>query len=1557
MRKTKTKPLPPVKYLEGEVIWAKFNRRPWWPCQVIVHPIEEVYHKLKEPPDKNPRLYFLKTFGEIKEQAWVPEKSTHIYVGGYQFNNLPFVKGSGHHSEENTRHSVIPNSIPKRYLNSWRASVIEAEALLLEKPRVASLSSYFTKTTPKRTANKAECKITVPVGVSSSTGPVAHEHHSQQTKSKKKQKESTHCKTSERLEKNKFMEAMDSPYSDIDSVPQIRRCPKNTGSISKNFAVHRQSNSTRIQVPNKHVKEVKRNVENQGGLWFTKTGKGQVNGALGRAGIKSVNCSFGKVSCKIKIPDCSSMKHKNNHTTALEHLSTEAWKALDRRVKCLPASSRLMTRALKAMEEAELTKNQPTSSDVDPKNGESSFEFPLIETTEEKITSQKRSTTEIADVNANVSSNHCNTDEVLVQSEDNSSASPSPVAFYSSKCKQESPGSALPCSSTPSLHLKIGDFDNMKEISFKSLGNDDSGQPLVFHPNSNYKFSTFLMMLKDMHDTREKLGTHLTMEDLPLNKVIKEEPSLIPYINGKVEHSDVADCIQDLEKSLKENGKLEEGTDKGSILPETTLNTLGNTDGNCLKNDTTERKRIRKPSKRLIEWTEEYDHLFTTKKRAKKKPESFTKVENINPSSSMEKTFDGSSQKVTEHDFTRPLPELQTPPPEELSQSISSVIGTSCQETQMLSVDTLTPPPETIPSPCHEMSTGEQIPREGVCLSTKRQRKPTQKILESAIEAEPVLIPKRKKSESSAPKRDEHSQFEEGFPDSKTLSHEKSSSILLKEKLCQVCDKKGDLLLCEGQCCGAFHKLCIGLKEPPTGRFVCEQCTSGFYSCFSCKQVGDDVRRCMLPGCGKFYHGECVASHALTVPLNLAFRCPLHACLTCFITNPTNPIVYKGQLTCCIRCPVAYHSSDDCIPAGSVTLSDRNIVCPNHFTARKGCRNHEHVNVSWCFVCSEGGSLLCCESCPAAFHRECLNIPMPEGSWYCNDCRAGKKPHYREIVWVKVGHYRWWPAEVSNPKDVPENILRMKHDVGEFPVLFFGSNDYLWTYQARVFPYMEGDANSKEKIGKGVDSTYKKALEEAALRFKELQNEKELLQLQEDRRNDKKPPPYKNIKVNKPIGKVLIISADLSEIPRCNCKATDENPCGMDSECLNRMLLYECHPQVCPAGVRCQNQCFTKRQYCKVETFRTLSRGWGLRCVHDIKKGGFISEYVGEVIDEEECRARIKDAQENNICNFYMLTLDKDRIIDAGPKGNEARFMNHSCQPNCETQKWTVNGDTRVGLFSLVDITAGTELTFNYNLECLGNGKTVCKCGASNCSGFLGVRPKANPPSDEKGRKFRKKRKSKKEIIKAREDECYSCGDGGQIVTCKKPGCPKVYHADCLNLTKRPAGRWECPWHQCDICGCEAASFCEMCPSSFCTEHRDGMLFISKLDGRLSCSEHDPCGPEPLEPGEIREYPPEFMPTHPINVDRGDKTKPPTLNPKPSHPEEGPRVTFTTSSSPPPLTLSLSSPYSPISLCEEAKEVDSETLMLLQTEAGKSLVQDFSERLVVKRKTNRRLKV
>ncbi|XP_031294732.1 histone-lysine N-methyltransferase NSD2 isoform X1 [Camelus dromedarius] len=661
-----------------------------------------------------------------------------------------------------------------------------------------------------------------------------------------------------------------------------------------------------------------------------------------------------------------------------------------------------------------------------------------------------------------------------------------------------------------------------------------------------------------------------------------------------------------------------------------------------------------------------------------------------------------------------------------------------------------------------------------------------------------------------------------------------------KEHVCQLCEKTGSLLLCEGPCCGAFHLACLGLSRRPEGRFTCTECASGIHSCFVCKEGDADVKRCVVSQCGKFYHEACVRRYPLTVFESRGFRCPLHSCLSCHASNPSNPRPSKGKMMRCVRCPVAYHGGDACLAAGCLVVASHSIVCTGHFTARKGKRHHAHVNVSWCFVCSKGGSLLCCESCPAAFHPDCLNIEMPDGSWFCNDCRAGKKLHFQDIIWVKLGNYRWWPAEVCHPKNVPPNIQKMKHEIGEFPVFFFGSKDYYWTHQARVFPYVEGDRGSRHQGVRGIGRVFKNALQEAEARFREIKLQREARETQESAR---KPPPYKHIKVNKPYGKVQVHTADISEIPKCNCRPSDENPCGSDSQCLNRMLMFECHPQVCPAGEACQNQCFTKRQYPETKIVRTDGKGWGLVAKRDIRKGEFVIEYVGELIDEEECMARIRRAHENDITHFYMLTIDKDRIIDAGPKGNYSRFMNHSCQPNCETLKWTVNGDTRVGLFAVCDIPAGTELTFNYNLDCLGNEKTVCRCGASNCSGFLGDRPKASAAlsSEEKGKKTKKKtrRRRTRGEGKKSEDECFRCGDGGQLVLCDRKSCTKAYHLACLGLGKRPFGKWECPWHHCDVCGKPSTSFCHFCPNSFCKEHQDGTAFSSTQDGQPYCCEHD----------------------------------------------------------------------------------------------------------------------
>ncbi|KAF2984841.1 hypothetical protein EK904_014596 [Melospiza melodia maxima] len=622
-----------------------------------------------------------------------------------------------------------------------------------------------------------------------------------------------------------------------------------------------------------------------------------------------------------------------------------------------------------------------------------------------------------------------------------------------------------------------------------------------------------------------------------------------------------------------------------------------------------------------------------------------------------------------------------------------------------------------------------------------------------------------------------------------------------KDTVCQICESSGEsLLACEGECCSMFHLECLGLKAMPEEKFICTECKN-------------------------------------------------------------------GRMARCLRCPVAYHSGDGCIAAGSLFVSSHILICSNH---SKRTHSSSAVNVGFCFVCArglvvqdhsdplfssyaykshyllnesnraelmklpmipppssaskkkceKGGKLLCCESCPASFHPECLSIEMPEGCWNCNDCKAGKKLRYKQIVWVKLGNYRQgnWEAllqgtyillfsptlQVVASRDLQSQGL--KHDIGDFPVFFFGSHDYYWVHQGRVFPYVEGDKSFAEGQT-SINKTFKKALEEAAKRFQELKAQRESKEALEIERNSRKPPPYKHIKSNKVIGKVQIQVADLSEIPRCNCKPSDENPCGLESECLNRMLQYECHPQ-----------------------------------------GEFVNEYVGELIDEEECRLRIKRAHENSVTNFYMLTVTKDRIIDAGPKGNYSRFMNHSCNPNCETQKWTVNGDIRVGLFALCDIPAGMELTFNYNLDCLGNGRTECHCGAENCSGFLGVRPKtafasANEEKVKNAKLKQKKRKIKTEQKQMHEDNCFQCGDGGELVMCDKKDCPKAYHLLCLNLTQPPFGKWECPWHQCDICSNPAVSFCEFCPHSFCKDHEKGALVPSALDGRLCCSAHDPKSP------------------------------------------------------------------------------------------------------------------
>ncbi|XP_042433925.1 histone-lysine N-methyltransferase ASHH1-like isoform X3 [Zingiber officinale] len=219
------------------------------------------------------------------------------------------------------------------------------------------------------------------------------------------------------------------------------------------------------------------------------------------------------------------------------------------------------------------------------------------------------------------------------------------------------------------------------------------------------------------------------------------------------------------------------------------------------------------------------------------------------------------------------------------------------------------------------------------------------------------------------------------------------------------------------------------------------------------------------------------------------------------------------------------------------------------------------------------------------------------------------------------------------------------------------------------------------------------------------------------------PPPYKLIERNEFLHRKHKKQKE-EDIAICECQYDSNNPdsaCG--DRCLNVFTSTECTPGYCPCGSHCKNQQrFQKCEYAASRLFKTEGRGWGLLSGENIKAGQFVIEYCGEVISWKEAKQRSQAYESAGLKDAYIIYLNADESIDATHKGSLARFINHSCQPNCETRKWNVLGEVRVGIFAMQDIPAGTELAYDYNFEWYGGAIVRCLCGASCCSEFLGAK-------------------------------------------------------------------------------------------------------------------------------------------------------------------------------------------------------------------------------------------
>ncbi|MCJ1383268.1 hypothetical protein MMC17_006381 [Xylographa soralifera] len=191
---------------------------------------------------------------------------------------------------------------------------------------------------------------------------------------------------------------------------------------------------------------------------------------------------------------------------------------------------------------------------------------------------------------------------------------------------------------------------------------------------------------------------------------------------------------------------------------------------------------------------------------------------------------------------------------------------------------------------------------------------------------------------------------------------------------------------------------------------------------------------------------------------------------------------------------------------------------------------------------------------------------------------------------------------------------------------------------------------------------------------------------------------------------------------------------GCDENCLNRFMFYECDDTNCIIGTDyCTNRSFEDlRKRCKaggkynigVEVIKTTDRGHGVRSNRTFNPNQIIVEYTGEIITQDECDSRMRKMYKDNEC-FYLMVFDQNMIIDA-TRGSIARFVNHSCEPNCKMIKWTVAGKPRMALFAGErGVMTGEELTYDYNFDPFSSKNIQeCRCGAPTCRGVLGPKPK-----------------------------------------------------------------------------------------------------------------------------------------------------------------------------------------------------------------------------------------
>jgi SET domain-containing protein len=151
-----------------------------------------------------------------------------------------------------------------------------------------------------------------------------------------------------------------------------------------------------------------------------------------------------------------------------------------------------------------------------------------------------------------------------------------------------------------------------------------------------------------------------------------------------------------------------------------------------------------------------------------------------------------------------------------------------------------------------------------------------------------------------------------------------------------------------------------------------------------------------------------------------------------------------------------------------------------------------------------------------------------------------------------------------------------------------------------------------------------------------------------------------------------------------------------------------------PEAMRLLQNKFVRKSF---GVYRSPIQGLGLFARRNIADGDVVIEYAGEVIRSTVADVRERRYESQGI-GCYMFRHGDDDVVDATICGNFARFINHSCQPNCYSREIVANGRRHIMIFALRAIRRGEELTYDYKFP-LEEVKMPCLCKAPRCRRYL----------------------------------------------------------------------------------------------------------------------------------------------------------------------------------------------------------------------------------------------